>query len=261
MSTPPVKTNEATPLSQVISLMLKQHVGSVIVVDQKAIPKGVITERELLQDISEHGRVSEDARADNIMSHSLFPIRPDERVEDAARESAKSGLRIVVTRKNGTLYGVVSTSDLLRFFSKTAKDLSIEDRITRKAFTLEVERGVLDAIYLMTNKRIGSVVITKTGLPCGIFTERDLLRILAKRRKRDFGTILLDDVATKPLISAQYGVMAREASVIMIDNRIKRLAIFKGGDLFGIITARSLVGAYSANIQQRSLKREIYNIT
>jgi CBS domain-containing protein len=261
MSKSPINADESTPLSHVIALMVKHRVGSVVVVNQKGVPSGVITERELLRDIAGHARVSEDARADSIMSLSILTIPPDMKVEDAARASTKNGLRLVVTKRNGVLEGVVSTSDLLRFFAKTGKDVPIEDRINRKVLTLDARRGVLDAIELMSEKRIGSVVITNAGLPCGMITERDLLRILAKKRKKDFGTLLLDNIATKPLISAPYGVMAREASSIMLQNKIKRLPIFKGEKLVGIVTARDLVRAYSAGIEKRAREREIFNIT
>jgi CBS domain-containing protein len=261
MSRSVIKTGESTPLSQVIALMVKHNVGSIFVVDQKGVPKGVITERELLLDIAIHARISEDARADSIMSTSILAIHPDRKVEDAVQASAKSGSRLVVTKRNGVLFGVVSTSDFLRFFAKTGKDLPIEDTINRKVITMDADRGFLDAIELMSHKRIGSVIIYKVGLPCGIITERDLLRILAKRRRKDFGSLLLDDVATKPLISAPYGVMAKEASTIMLQSKIKRLPILKGQELMGIITARDLVRVYSAAIEKRSREKTIFNIT
>lgn len=257
MSKNPVKAIERATLSQIIALMVKHSVGSIIIVDSKNIPCGIVTERELLRDIATNARVSIDTKARDLMSLNFIRIPPTMGVKDAARAMTKGGMRIVVVKKKGQLFGVVSTSDVLRFFNKTVKDVSIDRATHQKVQTMDGSRGVLDAIKIMHEKRIGSVVITNSGLPFGIVTERDLLRILAKRRRKDFGSLRVGDLATKPLISAPYGIKAREASSIMVSNKIKRLPIFRGDRLVGIVTARDLVGAYSTSIEARSGRKEI----
>lgn len=254
MSKDPVKAGRNAPLKKAISLMVRHGVGSVIVVDTNNMPKGIVTERELLRDITEHGRVSTDKPLSEIMSRNFVPISPTTTVEDAARNKASRGRRLVVVKKDGELFGIVSTSDLLHHFNKTARDVEIERVISRKVVTMDASIGLLGAIKVMKEKRIGSVIVTEFDLPSGIVTERDLLRVLAKRRKTGFGTLLLQDVAAKPLISAAYGIKAREASSIMLGNKIKRLPLFRGQRLEAMVTAKDLVRAYSDDIKIRKAR-------
>ena len=257
MSKNAVKAGLSATVEKGISLMVKHGVGSVIVVDSGNIPKGILTERELLRDITDHGRVSSDKPLNEIMSKLFLAISPLTPVQDAARKMTKGGRRLIVTRKNGELFGVVSTSDLLRFFNKTARDTGIEQVLSKKVVTMDSAIGLLGAIKVMKEKRIGSVVVTEYDLPSGIVTERDLLKVLAKRRKKGFGSVTLKEIISKPLISAAYGIKAREASSIMLGNKIKRLPLFRGQKLVAMVTAKDLVAAYCDSIEERLSKREL----
>jgi CBS domain-containing protein len=260
MTKEPVNARESISLSEIIKIMVKNTVGSVIIVDSNDIPVGIITERELLRDIAAHARVSDDASAKEIMSLAFIRVPPATTIEEAAVAMIEGSVRLVVTKKS-RLVGVVSTSDLLRYFNKTARDIPIESAIQKRVQTMDGSRSVLDAITLMYESRIGSVVLTRSGLPFGILTERDLLRVLARGRKKEFGSLRLDELASGRLISAPYGISAREASSIMLERRIKRLPLFKGDKLAGIVTAKDLVGAYSASIKERRSHQELFNIT
>ena len=255
MSEDPVSATEETPLGKIVSLMVRNRVGSIVIVDRDNVPTGMITERELLKEISSNARLDLEARAKDLMLLSFIKIPPDTQVPEAAKAMIKRRVRVLVTKKNGKLDGIVSTTDFLRYFSKTAKDVPIEGAIHRKVTTIEGSRGALDAIRMMYEKRIGSVVITRSGLPFGIVTERDLLRILARGRRKEFGSLKLEEIARRPLITAQFGISAREAASIMLTNRIKRLPILRGDEMFGMITAKDLVGAYSAasSVRQREV--------
>ena len=52
------------------------------------------------------------------------------------------------------------------------------------------------AAALMSEKKVGSVIVTKNGRPFGIVTERDLIR-------RYFRDTLLESLASRPLITAE----------------------------------------------------------
>jgi len=260
MSKDPICANEDSTISFAIALMVKHSVGSVFIVNNDSVPHGILTERELLSEIAAHSRVRGTLSVTDIMSRSFILITPTTKVRDAARRMLDEKVRLAVAKKSGKLMGVVTTTDFLRFFNSTAKDYAIEDAIHKKVATLEFSRPVVDAIKLMEEKRVGSVIVTRAALPFGIISERDLLRILSKGRKKDFGSVTLERVATQPLISAPYGVMAREASSIMLARKIKRLPIFKGDKLIGVVTTKDLVRGYCASIQSRLVKTEVMKI-
>lgn len=258
MSNNPIKAAEEAKLGTVISLMANHGVGSVIIVDSNDVPSGIITERELLREIAFNTRLGRDPMAKDVMSFGFIRISPQTRVEEAARTMMESGARLVVTRKNGNLVGMVTVSDFLGFFLNTAEDMPITRVIHEKVTTLKESGSLMDAIRLMNEKRIGSVIVVRhTGLPLGIFTERDLVRILKDHRTKEFGSLRLGDLATQPLVSAPLGLTAREAASLMISKGIKRLPILRGERLFGILTARDLVSAYSSRVDESQVSKKL----
>jgi len=51
----------------------------------------------------------------------------------------------------------------------------VADYMTGDVKTIEGDSSVLDSVALMKESQVGSVLITESGKPVGIFTERDLL--------------------------------------------------------------------------------------
>jgi CBS domain-containing protein len=255
MSKPVVTAKGEARLSVIIAEMLKSRVGTIVIVDSNNIPRGIITERELLRDISVNNRVGVQLLARHLMSSGFVRLLPETAVERAADLMIMEGVRLLVTRKNGLLLGIVTATDLLYHFSKVAKDIPIESDFARDVKTLDVSKSFLDAVKLMNEKRIGSVVVTERELEFGIITERDILKVLSKGRRKEFDAVHLEDVATRPLISAPYGITAREAAQVMEANKIKRLVLFKGEKMAGIITARDLVAAYVRSFRVPALKK------
>jgi CBS domain-containing protein len=115
--------------------------------------------------------------------------------------------------------------------------------MTRGVITADEGTTVVSLARLMGEKRIGSVVITRSGEPVGIFTERDLLTtFLARGRSME---VVVGEVCSSPLVAISSGMSIHEAATIMAARRIKRLPIAEDERLVGIITARDLVEAYA----------------
>ncbi len=91
--------------------------------------------------------------------------------------------------------------------------------------SLDISNTVGDAAALMTEKRVGSIIVTKLGRPFGIITERDLVRGLAKREEVYFRATLLESFASHPLITTKPTTTVEEAAEVMFKNKIRRLPI------------------------------------
>lgn len=243
MSQRPVTVRSDASLKDAISLMVEKRVGTLYVVDADNVPLGVFTERDLLRDVVSSERISREIEIGEMMSRNVISIPPETSVQEAARIMISKKGRLAVT-KGGAVVGVVTTSDLVRAFSEGPENRSMAGLVTQKVKTLDAGRTVFDAVEMMHEKGIGSVAVTRDGTPFGIFTERDLLRILASGPEKRIIDIRLEEVASKPLITASLGITAREAAFVMKSNKIKRLPLLKGENLAGIVTARDLVETY-----------------
>jgi len=104
--------------------------------------------------------------------------------------------------------------------------------------SIDENENVQDAALQMVKSNIGCVIITKDGIPFGIFTESDFVRIAAK------GSPLftrLSQVVSTPLVVISPEETLWEAADIMRKKDIHKLPIQDENKIVGIITASDLV--------------------
>jgi len=113
-------------------------------------------------------------------------------------------------------------------------EVKIEEIMSINVISLDVSKTASHAASLMTEKRIGSVIVTKNDKPFGIVTERDLLR-------RYFRNTLLEDLASHPLVTSEPSTTVEKAVNIMLKNNVRKLPVADGnGTLVGIVTETNL---------------------
>jgi CBS domain-containing protein len=116
----------------------------------------------------------------------------------------------------------------------------IEKVMTSDVACLDCSKTAFDAAVLMTERQIGSVVVTKDdGIPFGMVTERDIVRGVASKDVA-FKDVKLEDLASHPLIVAEPGLTVEEAAEMMSKNKIRKLPVVGSGKLLGIVTVTDL---------------------
>ena len=119
----------------------------------------------------------------------------------------------------------------------------VSNILARKGSAVTVIDGgtaVLDALKLMAEKNIGSVIITENGEYAGLLTERDYARKVILQGKSSLET------QVREIMSTDFPRMIPENSVetcmhVMSENNIRYLPIFKGNQLCGIISISDVV--------------------
>ena len=116
--------------------------------------------------------------------------------------------------------------------------LSILDAMipkVKKVMSTPVVKVDAEATVLMLDRGVGSLVVTRSGAPAGIFTRRDLhRRVLAA--KRELQDTKIEEVMTKPIITITSDANLKEATDLMEKNRISRLGVLDKGRLVGVLT-------------------------
>lgn len=106
--------------------------------------------------------------------------------------------------------------------------------------TIDATTSVLDALRLMDDKNIGSVVVTDNGQYCGLLTERDYARKVILRGKSSEETSVREIMTTDlPHIIPENTV--ETCMHIMSENNVRYLPVFKSDELCGIISITDLV--------------------
>ena len=107
---------ESTPSAlDAVKLMIKEKVGSVVVVDHTGKPVGIVTERDILKKVSGSNKDPNDIAAQDIMSRPVITIKTFDSIDTAANMMAKNKIkRVVVVEQDGSPAGVLSITDITR---------------------------------------------------------------------------------------------------------------------------------------------------
>ncbi len=97
------------------------------------------------------------------------------------------------------------------------------------------ESRVLDAVQVMADRRIGSVVVKSGEKVTGIFTERDVLnRVVAL--EKDTRKALVRDVMSSPVACCQLDTKLSECRSVMALKKLRHLPVVENGELVGMIS-------------------------
>ena len=100
--------------------------------------------------------------------------------------------------------------------------------------------GVTDALAILSEKRIGSILITEGSTIVGIVSERDIVRALAKR-----GTACLEGpvsgLMTAKVVTCAPQQTIAEVMQIMTEGRFRHVPVVAGGRLAGMVSIGDVV--------------------
>jgi CBS domain-containing protein len=105
---------------------------------------------------------------------------------------------------------------------------------------IDADASVFDAVKLMVDAGVGSVLAIDDGKVAGIFTERDYLRRLTLEG-RDHKETSVREVMSSPLVVVTPDTEIDECMAVMTDRRIRHLPVVEGGDVMGIVSIGDLV--------------------
>jgi CBS domain-containing protein len=107
----------------VSKLMIKNKVGSVVLVDGNGKPVGIVTERDLLKKVAASNKPAKSIAAKSIMSSPVVTIKAYDSIETAAAIMAKNKIkRLVVLEDNESCVGVLSATDIAKKLAKILAD-------------------------------------------------------------------------------------------------------------------------------------------
>lgn len=120
----------------------------------------------------------------------------------------------------------------------------------RDVVTTAPHRTLREILQVLTEKGIGAIVVTGAdGEVLGIFSERDLVRALAKR-----GAEVLDDAVSRHMtarvITATNEMGVLEAMEHMTTGRFRHIPVVENGKLAGLVSIGDVVKHRIAEIEQ-----------
>ena len=107
----------------VADLMKRSRVGSIIVIDKKRQPMGIITERDMVKRVCFKNVASSRIKVEDIMSSPLITIMSYDSIDTASRVMTRNKIkRLVVLEADNRIVGLLSVSDITKHLAKILLD-------------------------------------------------------------------------------------------------------------------------------------------
>ncbi len=121
---------------------------------------------------------------------------------------------------------------------------TVADLMTRSLITVTDDETVEQAMHLMTDNDISSLVVeaNKDGV-WGIITRRDIVAKIVRGAGRNPATTKVRDVASRPIVSVPAETSIRDAASKITDSNISRFTVVQGKDVIGIVTETDIFNA------------------
>ena len=113
--------------------------------------------------------------------------------------------------------------------------LKVRDVMVREVITVDENSTVKEAVDIMNEFQIGSLIVLERGKAMGIVTERDFLRRVLAGAK-DVVNTKMKEIMTTPLVVVEPSTDLEEAVKLMFQSKIKKLAVVDANKLVGIVT-------------------------
>jgi signal-transduction protein with cAMP-binding, CBS, and nucleotidyltransferase domain len=111
-----ISVDPSTTLNQISKMMAQGGMGSILV-KKDGIPSGIITDRDFAIKIAAHG-VSLDTPVEKIATFPLLTIKSTDSILDAAKIMSDKKIRKLVVVEEGTVVGILTTTDLVNQIQK-----------------------------------------------------------------------------------------------------------------------------------------------
>ena len=127
------------------------------------------------------------------------------------------------------------------------------DRKGHDVWSVDSEATVFDALRLMADKNIGTVVVLKAGELVGIFSERDYARkiIVLKRPSKE---VTVRALMTARVVCVRPEQTADDCMALMTDKRVRYLPVLEEDRVIGMVSigdvVRELISEHQFTIEQ-----------
>jgi len=117
---------------------------------------------------------------------------------------------------------------------------TVREVMSETLFTVSPSTTVGEAVALMDQHRVGSMLVMDGTRLAGIFTERDTVRAIS--HSHDAPSHEVSSWMTQEPMTVGPDEPVEDALQTMLDNGFRHLPIVKDGEVIGIVSIRDLAG-------------------
>ncbi len=113
------------PVSEAAYLMMKEEIGSLVVVDDQMFPVGIVTDRDLVISAIAEGKNPEESIVEEVMTKDVVYVEEETNILDILSTMSEYSIRRMPVTKNGRLTGIISVDDLIVVIATELVDLAM----------------------------------------------------------------------------------------------------------------------------------------
>lgn len=118
-----------TTLSSIVWSLRVRGIGALVVSDDGASIQGLVSERDIVYGLAEHGMKLLGMRVAQVMSRSVITCTPDDTVQSVMAQMTRHRVRHILVVEGGRLAGIVSIGDVVKH---RLDELELETNVLRE---------------------------------------------------------------------------------------------------------------------------------
>ena len=240
MTTKLTTASTTKSIQEVLETMVAADVGRIIVTNEE-IPVGIFTEKDVMKRVVNGNVDPGKSLIKDVMTSPIRAVREETHIVEALGKMVRGKYRHLLVRgRRGKIVGIVSMRRILGLAVELGQGMSesktLGSLVSGRALSVDESTSVAETVELMTQKSVASVIVSVSGKPSGIFTERDVLKRVAAKRIDTKGT-QVRQVMTAPLVTMVESALIGEALAEMYRRDIRNMPVVaSAGELIGIVS-------------------------
>ena len=240
-------TNYEVTLQEVLDFMIKNRTKHFVLLKDKK-PIGIITERDILFLYAKH--IDLNQKAINFANKKLITSKQNRQINYVLGLMLNHNIRrILVLDKNDNYLGCIIQEKIIFQFEQDLFKTNIKAKEliknSTKAFFVQKESDIQNAIDLMNETNIGSILIFDGNEPIGILTESDVINLAQKHIDT---TLNIQEFMHRNIISFDEEELLFDVVKKMKENDIRRAVIFdKNQKEYFVITSKDILNNIKGN--------------
>lgn len=109
-----ITTTPEQTLHETAQLMAKHGIGAIIVSGVSGTIAGILSERDIMRAISQHGAGALEQRVSSYMTRAVITVEPSATVPNVMHRMTAGRFRHMPVVRDGVLIGIVSIGDLIK---------------------------------------------------------------------------------------------------------------------------------------------------
>ena len=110
-----VSVSEDATVGEAATLLAREGIGAVLVLDRTGRVAGILSERDLVRGLASHGERAVALGVAEVMTRNVVFCRPEDSIDRVMSEMTTRRFRHLPVTDNGRLTGIVSIGDVVKY--------------------------------------------------------------------------------------------------------------------------------------------------